>query len=115
MHRRRHRRSLRETHGVTRYYPSIHPELVHRHHGYGLSCSGLKLSGLRGWIRYLQSDGLREGIDDTDAGLLEIYAVARDDGQVVDEGGGGDKAVLDGHSSPGGAKTCEQLRLPRQT
>ena len=66
--------------------------------------------------------GSREGIDDADAGLLEIYAVARDNSQVVDEGGGGDKAILDGHSSPGGAKACEQLRppqtrlcLPRQT
>ena len=26
---------------------------------------------------------------------------------------GGDKAVFDGHSSPGGAETCEQLRPPR--
>ena len=40
-------------------------------------------------------------------------AVARDDGQAVDEGGGGDQAVFDRHGAPGGAKTCEQLRPPQ--
>jgi hypothetical protein len=40
-------------------------------------------------------------------------AVARDDSQVVDESGGGDKGVFDGHSSPGGAETCEQLHPPQ--
>lgn len=49
---------------------------------------------------------ITERVDDPDSGVLEIDAVARDDGQIVDECGGSDQAVFDGHRSPGGAKTC---------
>jgi hypothetical protein len=66
--------------------------------------------------------GSSEGVDNAEAGFLEIDAVSRDDRQAVDQRRGGDEAVFDGHSVPGGAKTCEQLRpsqaclrLPRQT
>jgi hypothetical protein len=33
---------------------------------------------------------ITERVDDPDSGLLEIDAVAHDDGQIVDQGGGGD-------------------------
>src|SRR5262249_20559153 len=66
--------------------------------------------------------GLLEGVDNAEAGFLEIDAVSRDHHQVVDQCRGGDKAVFDGHGAPGGTKTREQLRppqarlrLPRQT
>jgi len=63
-----------------------------------------------------------KGVDNAQAGLLEINAVSSDYRQPVNQRRGGDEAVFDGHSAPGGAKTCEQLRppqarlcLPRQT
>ena len=63
-----------------------------------------------------------EGVDNAEAGLLEIDAVSRDDRQTVNQSRSGDETVFDGHSAPRGAKTCEQLRppqarlrLPRQT
>src|SRR6516164_562483 len=70
----------------------------------------------RGW------HGSLEGVDNGEAGLLEINAVSRDYCQAVDQSRGGDETVLDGHGAPGDAKICKQLRppqprlrLPRQT
>ena len=52
-------------------------------------------------------------VEEADAGLLEAGVVARDNDQVVDEGRGGDQAVLDRHCAPRGAKTCEQFCPPQ--
>jgi hypothetical protein len=68
--------------------------------------------------QYLQSNGLREGIDDAYAAFSKSTRLR----VTTVEGGVGNEAVFDRHSSPGGAKTCKRLRppqgrlcLPRQT
>src|SRR6516165_10637477 len=62
-----------------------------------------------------------EWVDESDAGLIEVGAGARDNDQAVDQSGGGDQAVFDRHGAPCSAKICEQLcpphacfRFPRQ-
>jgi hypothetical protein len=71
------------------------------------------LSGLRGWSGTFKATDYAKGSMMLKPAFLRICAVARDDSQVVDESGGGDMAAFDGHSSPGGAETCEQLRPPQ--
>src|SRR6516162_10513909 len=53
-----------------------------------------------------------EWVDEADAGLIEVGAVARDNDQAVDQSGGGDQAVFDRHGAPCSAKICEQLCPP---
>jgi len=50
-----------------------------------------------------------EGIDNPHTGLREIDTVSRSDCETVDDCGGCDKAILDGHGFPGFTKMCQEL------
>ncbi len=52
---------------------------------------------------------ITEGIDELDTGFLEVAAVSGNNRQIVEQGSGGDEAVLDRHSATRCAETCDQF------